>query len=154
MKIVQTSDVAAWYSKASDLAQFDRSIGSKQVDPEWAESTFHMPFHLQFAITMCAQEADGRVAADAFDSIPFYSLCKGLFLPLSMLSRERIAHIFGLEADAPPDPAAKETLLTQFLDRNTGLTLSEQLGCVLGDPFAGKRSTLRRNSLVRLLMSL
>ncbi|MEZ6132972.1 MAG: hypothetical protein R3C59_30240 [Planctomycetaceae bacterium] len=154
MKIVQTSDVTSWYFRASDLADFDHSIGSRHVDPEWVEATYRMPCHLQFAITMCAQESNGKVAVDAFDSIPFYSLCRALFLPLSMLSRDRIAQVFGLQADAPPDVVGKEALLTEFLDKDTGLTLREQLSCVLGDPFCGQRSTLRRTSLVRLLMSM
>ena len=154
MKFVETSDVASWYAKASDLAQFDRSIGARHADPQWVETTYQLPPHLQLAISKLAEEADGAVDARALDSIPFYSLCKALFLPLSMLSPDRIAFIFGLQVDPPPDVSAKETLLADFLDRDVGLTLSEQLGCVLGDPFLGKRSTVRRNSLVRLLMSM
>ena len=55
MKFVETSDVTSWYAKASDLAQFDRSIGAKHPDPAWLESTYRMPCHLQFVISMLAQ---------------------------------------------------------------------------------------------------
>ena len=44
-------------------------------------------------------------------------------------------------------------MLIEFVEKETGLTLEEKLGCVLGDPFLGRRSTVRRDSLLRLLMS-
>ena len=152
MKFIETEDITEAYSRASDLAVFNQTIGSRQADPEWVETTYQMPLHLQFAITKLAEESGGSLSADGLDSIPFYSLCRGLFLPLSMLSPERVQFIFGLAVNAPPDVTAKEEMLSEFLDRDVGLTLTEQLGCILGDPFLGKRSTVRRNTLVRLLM--
>ena len=154
MKFIETADIQDAYSRASDLADFNQTIGAQQADPEWVETTYQMPPHLQFAITRLAEEAGGSLSADELDSIPFYSLCRGLFLPLSMLSPERVQFLFGLSVDTPPDAAAKEEMLSGFLDRDVGLTLTEQLGCILGDPFLGKRSTVRRNTLVRLLMSM
>ncbi|MCA9067235.1 MAG: hypothetical protein KDA96_29450, partial [Planctomycetaceae bacterium] len=53
-----------------------------------------------------------------------------------------------------PDAAGREALLADFLNRDIGLTLPEQIGCILGDVFLGKRSSVRRDSLVRLLMSM
>src|SRR5690606_3969128 len=46
----------------------------------------------------------------------------------------------------------KEELLTTFFKKPVGLSLEQKLACVLGDPFRGKRSTFRRDSLLRLLM--
>jgi DNA ligase 1 len=71
-----------------------------------------------------------------------------------MLSPDRVAQVFGLQVDPAPDSAGKEQMLAEFLGKDTGLNLTEQLECVLGDPFLGNRSTVRRNSLVRLLMSM
>jgi hypothetical protein len=71
-----------------------------------------------------------------------------------MLSPDRVAQVFGLQVDPAPDSAGKEQMLAEFLEKDTGLNLTEQLECVLGDPFLGNRSTVRRNSLVRLLMSM
>ncbi len=152
MKIVQTNDVKAWLSRASQLSEFTRGIGGPS-DPD-ADQELGIPDHLQFLIRRLSSEKAEGVAIDAFDSIPFYSLCRAFFLPLSMLDPERAATIFGLRIAAPPDTAAREALLADFLNRNIGLTLEEQLGCILGDVFMGRRSSVRRDSLVRLLMSL
>lgn len=152
MKIVQTNDVKAWLSKASQLSEFTRGIGGPS-DPD-ADQELGIPDHLQFLIRRLSSDKAEGVALDAFDSIPFYSLCRAFFLPLSMLDPERAATIFGLKIATPPDTAAREALLADFLSRNIGLTLEEQLGCILGDVFMGRRSSVRRDSLVRLLMSL
>ncbi|MBL8810993.1 MAG: hypothetical protein JNM43_12515 [Planctomycetaceae bacterium] len=152
MKIVQTNDVKAWLSKASQLSEFTRGIGGPS-DPD-ADQELGIPDHLQFLIRRLSSDKAEGVALDAFDSIPFYSLCRAFFLPLSMLDPERAATIFGLKIATPPDTAAREALLADFLNRNIGLTLEEQLGCILGDVFMGRRSSVRRDSLVRLLMSL
>jgi DNA ligase-1 len=93
------------------------------------------------------------VPEDVLNSIPFYSLCRGLFLPLSYLSPERVRQLFGLKIDSQPDSAGRETLIREFLDRDIGLTLTEKLGCVLGDVFFGMPSTYRRDSLLRILSS-
>ena len=146
MKTVQADDLALWYAQAGNLAEFTRTIGRHQPDDVWVESTFRMPLHLQFAITQMADESGGTVDAGSMDSIPFYSLCRGLLLPLSMLTPERVAGIFGLAVDRPPDIVARENLLSEFLDKDVGLSLVEKLGCILGDPFLGERSTVRRNT--------
>lgn len=152
MKVVQTNDVKAWLSKASQLSEFTRGIGGPS-DPD-ADQELGIPDHLQFLIRRLSSSSPDGVAIDAFDSIPFYSLCRAFFLPLSMLDAERTAAMFGLKTAPPPDTAAREALLADFLNRNVGLTLEEQLGCILGDVFMGRRSSVRRDSLVRLLMSL
>lgn len=153
MKYIQTNDVRAWYQQAQSLTEVTRSIGRRRLDAEYIDAELHMPLHLQFAVEQLAAE-DPRLPADAFDSIPFYSLCKGLFLPLSMLNPERAGFLFGLKIDPPPDSAAREKLLETFLAKEVGLTLVEKLGCILGDVFLGKRSSIRRDSLLRLLTSL
>lgn len=152
MKFIQTDDVRSWYTKAKRLSEFTQTIGGSPPDATFVEATLRMPQHLQFVIEKLAEE-EGDVLSDAFDSIPFYSLCRGLFLPLSFLAPERVAQIFGLKADAPPDAAGREELLEHLFDKDIGLTLVEKLGCVLGDAFLGNRSTVRRDSLIRLLMS-
>ena len=45
-------------------------------------------------------------------------------------------------------------LVREFFDKDVGLKLPEQVGCVLGDVFLGKRSSVRRDSLVSLLMTM
>lgn len=150
MKFVGTDDVRDWLSAAEDMSELTTGIGTTTGDlpPELG-----VPDHLQFLISELIAD-EGRLPQDALDSIPFHSLCRGLFLPLSMLDPARVASLFGLQVDPPPDAAAREQLLQQLLDRDVGLTLPEQIGCILGDVFLGGRSSVRRDSLVRLLMSL
>ncbi len=153
MKILSTDDVRQWYAQAGELSEITRSIGYKRPDSEYLELQLGVPFHLRFVVQKLSEEQGDSLPSNALDSIPFYSLCRGLFLPLSFLEPERVAQIFGLAADAPPDAAGREQLLAEFFDKEIGLTMVEKLGCVLGDPFLGRRSTLRRDSLLRLLLS-
>jgi DNA ligase-1 len=69
------------------------------------------------------------------------------------MAPERAAQLFGLRIDPPPDTAAREALLRRFFERDVGLHITDKIAAVLGDPFRGKPSTFRRDSLVRLLMS-
>lgn len=153
LNIVSDGDLRAWYAKASTLTAFTESLGRHEVDGEYLENTIGLPLHLRVVIQGLATEHGGAVPAGALDSIPFYSLCKGLFLPLSGLQPEKTAYLFGLASDAPPDAAAREKLLQSFLEKEIGLSLEQKLACILGDPFLGNPSTFRRDSLLRMLMS-
>jgi len=152
MKIVQTDDVRDWLISSNRLSEFSKSIGRKNLDSDFVEDSLHLPFHLQHTIEQLALDGED-VSADAFDSIPFFSLCKGVFLPLSYLTANRASQLFGFQAQEPPDSATKETLLKNLLEKEIGLTLVEKIGCALGDVFLGRKSTFRRDSLLRLLMS-
>lgn len=152
MKVVSTDDVRRWFVEANELNGFTQRIGRRHADDEAVDPGFRMPRHLQILIEKLAEERD-VVPVDALDSIPFYSLCRGLFLPLSMLTPDRAAATFGLQIEAPPDSKGRDKLLSEFVSKDVGLTLVEKLGCILGDVFLGKRSTVRRDSLIRLLMS-
>lgn len=153
MPVVQSEDVRQWLSDAPTYTTLLRSIGSKKVDPEYFERLLGMPLHLRFVLDKLGEE-QGDIPREALDSIPFYSLCRGLFMPLSGLSVERAAQWFGLAIDPPPDSAGREALLRTFLEKPTGLSLLQKLACVLGDPFYGRPGKLRRDSLIRLLTSI
>ena len=150
MKFIGTNDVRSWFSEAEQLSEFTTGIGVTTTTSNASE--LGVPDHLQFLIRELTDQEES-VPGDALDSIPFYSLCRGLFLPLSMLDSNRTASIFGLKTDSPPDAAGREALVREFLAKDIGLTLPEQVGCILGDVFLGKRSSVRRDSLVRLLMT-
>jgi len=153
MPVVQTEDVRKWLSDAPNYSTLMRSIGSKKVDPEYFERLLGMPLHLRLVLDKL-QDEQIEIPREALDSIPFYSLCRGLFMPLSGLSVERAAQWFGLAIDPPPDAAGREALLHTFLEKPTGLSLLQKLACVLGDPFFGRPGKLRRDSLLRLLTSI
>ncbi|MEZ4319619.1 MAG: hypothetical protein R3F61_19040 [Myxococcota bacterium] len=149
---VGASDLRSWLEQSEKLGRFTRSIGRDAVSAEYLEDVLGLPYHLEFTMRGLVEE-DPLVGLDALESIPFYSLCRGLFLPLSGLQPDRIGAIFGVAVEAPPNSQEREALLTKFFDANIGLSLVQKLSCVLGDPFRGRGSTLRRDSLVTLLLS-
>lgn len=152
VKIVQTDDVRSWLLRSGNLGELTGSIGQKRPADEYLDRAFGLPYHLRFVVDKLADERTAK-GARALDSIPFYSLCRGIFLPLSSMSPEKAAQIFGLRIDPPPDTAAREALLARFFEKDVGLTIADKIACVLGDPFRGKPGGLRRDSLVRLLTS-
>lgn len=151
MKLITTDDVRDWYLQAQDLSSFTKSIGFAEADND-AAHTLNIPLHLQFVIEELARQRQAPLEQNAFDSIPFYSLCKGLLLPLSGMTPDRAAQFFGI-AFAPNSEPLQE-LVKRFLAKETGLSLLQKIACLLGDPFLGKRSTIRRDSLIRLLRSM
>ncbi len=155
MKFVRSHDVVDWFRSARSLSEFGTGIGRRRLDEEYVADVLRIPRHLQFAVERMTEELDEgeTLPAEAFDSIPFHSLCTGLFLPLASLAPVRTAQMFGTRTGPPLAAAEKEALVRDFLDREVGLTLVEKLGCALGDAFHGRRSTIRRDSLLRLLRS-
>jgi DNA ligase-1 len=151
IKIVHVDDVRQWWAQSGSLSERTRSIGAKHMDAEYMESVFGMPLHLRFAIARLARERAGELPAEALDSIPFYSLCKGLFLPLSALSKDKAAQLFGLETGDPPTGQARQDLIDGFLQKPIGLGFSHKIACLLGDPFFGGSGGFRRDSLLRIL---
>src|SRR5690606_8027106 len=91
---------------------------------------------------------------DELNTIPFYSLCRGLFIPLMRMHPEKAAQLFRLEITPPPDTAGRAALVEKFLDKDIGLSAVQKIGCLVGDVFLGRTSTFKRDSLIRLLMSM
>jgi DNA ligase-1 len=153
VRVIHTEDVRSWYGATRSLAAYTRTIGRKEVDSEYLESVMGLPLHLRFLLQKLTLEHGGALPDTALDAIPFYSLCRGLFLPLSSMVPEKAAALFGVVVDQPPDTAAREELLAVFLKKEVGLSLVQKLACVLGDPFLGRTSTFKRDSMLRLLLS-
>src|SRR4051794_6391355 len=126
MKFVSLNDVREWFDQAVDLAEFNRTIGLRDVEAVNGRPV-DLPYHLRIAVEEKARELAGPVPVDAFDSLPFFSLCKGLFLPLSGLAPERVAQFFGVFI--PVGTVDRGQLLRRFLDRDLGLTLLQKMGC-------------------------
>jgi DNA ligase-1 len=145
--IVQPGEIQSWYADQGAIS----GIGRKRMDSEYVERLLARPLHLGFVLDKLSEERE--VDAAALDSIPFFSLCHGLFLPLSGLAPERVARLFGVAAPPPLTAAAREEVLRAFVAKEVGLSLDQKLACILGDPFFGKAATLRRDSLLRLLSS-
>ncbi|MCA9672892.1 MAG: hypothetical protein KC503_45185 [Myxococcales bacterium] len=156
INFVETADVRRWLRDSGKLRDYTRRIGQSRLDGNYLEQELGLPLHLRFVIERLSDaDPEGEVEHEyVLSSIPFYSLCTGLFLPLSGMQPDKTAYIFGLETDAPPMAAEREQLLATFVEKDVGLTLVQKLACILGDPFLGRPSTFRRDSLVRLLLSM
>ncbi len=151
MKIISTNDVRDWFLRSNDLAEFTRTIGTPDGDTDGLGPAIDIPPYFQFTIERRAREVEGPVPHDVFDSISFFSLCKGLFLPLSGLTPDRVATLFGLTTTHSTEKPID--LARRFLAKEIGLSTEQKVACLLGDPFLGKKGTFRRDSLIRLLRS-
>ena len=152
MKIIDPYDVQDWYASADDLASSLKSICFQSDELHLPE----MPYHLQVAISSIAKDDPAAdIPIERFSSISFFSLCKGLFLPLSGLADQRATEIFGFacQSKSIASVQASTQLVETFLKTEVGLTFCQKIGCLLGDPFDGRRSLFRRDSLLRLLQS-
>jgi DNA ligase-1 len=152
MHFVGRQDLRAWLAEGDAIERFTEGIGRVPLDEDWLEDELGLPFHLAFTMRMLAAEDPGT-KLESLHSIPFYSLCKALFLPLSGMANDKISAVFGFAADAPLDTVGREALLQRFLQKEVGLSLVQKLSCILGDPFRGGPATLKRDSLIRLLLS-
>lgn len=151
MHRVGVGAVRSWLEGAGGLAEYARSIGREPLDAGYLEDVLGLPVHLSFLLSELDER--GEPGAGALASIPFYSLCRGLFLPLSALRPEKAAQLFGLQVEPPPDRESRLRLLEKLFSRHLGLTTVQKVACLLGDPFEGRPGTFRRDSLLRLLLS-
>ncbi len=110
-------------------------------------------FSLEFA-ARCALEVAPVGPELSLESLPFYSLCRGLYLPLLGWDAERQRSVFGVVAPALADREARIALMNQFVVRENGLSLSEKVALFLTDPFEGRAPALSEESLMRCLSQL
>jgi DNA ligase-1 len=150
MHVVDDSTVRSWFHSGENLEQLTGALGSHRPSAEYMQDVLGMPLHVQFVVERLA--AEGR-PLEALNTIPFYSLCRALFIPLMRMHPEKAAQLFRLEIERPPDTAGRAALVERFLDKDIGLSAVQKIACLVGDPFVGRTSTFKRDSLIRLLMS-
>ncbi len=151
MKWVGTSDVRSWLDGSAEWGGLVASLGTRGVDTDYLSNTLGVPLHLAAVLEKRVREQE--LQATSFASIPFYSLCRGLLLPLTGMSPEKGAQLFGVKIPPPPASEERQALLKRFMDTELGLDVLQKVGCLLGDAFQGRPSTFRRESLLRLLHS-
>ncbi|MBX2800803.1 MAG: hypothetical protein KTR31_24190 [Myxococcales bacterium] len=152
MHFVDTDHLRDWLSEGGSLRRATEGIGRTPIGASWLRDELNLPLHVAFAMQKLVAE-NPEATLDDLSSIPFYSLCKGLLLPLTGMSVERAGAIFGVQTEPPPRAAEREELLQAFLAKDVGLSLVQKLSCILGDPFRGGPATLKRDSLLTLLLS-
>ena len=87
-------------------------------------------------------------------SIPFYSLCRAVLLPLVGMTPQDSARLFGVEIPPPPKGEARAELLRDFMCRDCGLTPTVKIACLLADPCEGRSARIRRDGMVDLLQTM
>src|SRR5690606_2051822 len=155
MHVVDDSTVRRWYHSGENLEQLTGALGSHRPSAKYLEDVLGLPLHVQFVVSQLAkQPPEEERSLDELNTIPFYSLCRGLFIPLMRMHPEKAAQLFRLEITPPPDTAGRAALVEKFLDKDIGLSAVQKIGCLVGDVFLGRTSTFKRDSLIRLLMSM
>ena len=150
MHVVDASTVRSWFQAGENLEQLTGALGSHRPSATYLEDVLGLPLHVQFVVSRLSEL--GR-SLDELQSIPFYSLCRAVFIPLMRMHQEKAAQLFGLQIEGPPDTAGRHALVDHFLDKEIGLSATQKIGCLVGDVFVGRTSTFKRDSLIRLLMS-
>jgi len=153
MHFVETDDLRSWLAEGDRLRDYTTGLGHDGLSDGFMERELGLPLHLAFVMKRLVAE-DPTATMEQLSSIPFYSLCKGLFLPLSGMSPDKASSVFGLQVPPPPRAAGREALLGEFLSKDVGLDFVQKLSCILGDPFRGNPATLKRDSLITLLLSM
>lgn len=165
MKVISTADVADWigehglvqgFKRALEVLRMSRMQTETQVWSDVGEYDFiEGPARylgtsalLSAAIAQLVEE-DPDATDEDLRSIPFFSLCTGLLLPLSGLDRGRIERQFGLRWNHDPLSREQRTkLVLDLLGREVGLSLFDKICAVMGDPFGGRKAWLGRDSLI------
>lgn len=156
MRQLESEDVAEWMLEKGPIDGIRRArigIGSRRTSVRYLNDLLGLSPSLSFAIRRVLEE-DPEASEQALDSLPFYSLCRGLFLPLMGIAPERLPGLFGVKAPKPLDSEQKKQLAQDFLEKSLGLTLAEKTGLLFGDPFLGQSPTVRHDSLCRVLSNL
>jgi DNA ligase-1 len=128
-----------------------QGLGSLSPSPHYLAGLLEVPPSLCFALEALFQE-EASPAANALDSISLFSLCKGLFLPLSGMSSSKIASLFGFYWEG--DKVAHRELVAKFLAEEMGLALSEKIAYLMGDPFTGQNSYMGQDTLIQVLCTI
>ena len=168
MKVIRDEDVAGWYRKQGLMSGLRRAqevlrmtryerepeSWSLAADPRMLEGPakyLELSPLLSAALSEVLAERP-ETGDEEIPSLPFFSLCYGLFLPLSGMTPQRIGELFRLDwPHEPPSREQRAQLISEFLEREVGLTLYDKICLALGDPFGGKRPWVGRDTLISAL---
>ena len=151
MRWIGLDEVRDWHASSGHLGELIGTLGHRPADPDFIANVLGVPLHLSRVIHEL--QTRDELSLEAVASIPFYSLCRGLLMPLSGMSSDKAAQLFGLEYAPPNGREEREALLERFMTADIGLSDLQKLSCLLADPFRGRRSKFQRESLLRLLRS-
>jgi DNA ligase-1 len=128
-----------------------QGLGEATQDRHYLADLLRIPQSLCFALeTLCLEQKE--IAAHALDSIALFSLCKGLFLPLSGVSTSQVGQLFGFAWHKPA--RHNKELVETFLAKPLGLSLSEKVAYLMGDPFYGGNARMGQDTLLQVLATI
>ncbi len=128
-----------------------KGLGRENLDHNYIARFLDFPLSLCFAIDRLLTE-DPELEEGALDSISFFHLLSGLFLPLSGMSGEKIESLFSLRWAKEARP--HKEVIEEFLNKDLGLSLIEKTALLMGDPFLGENSWIGQETLLQILSSL
>lgn len=148
-QFVRLEQVGQWFSDAG----MDAVAATQGMfkDPVTQLERLGVPPHI--VLLMQRAHSEGiEWTRGTLESLPYESLCRGLFLPLMMLDPVRVATLFGIRGSQRLASAERMNLAAEFLTRDSGLAITEKIGCLFCDPFFGVASRIRQDTLIRVLM--
>lgn len=126
-----------------------KAVGESAGKAPFLDDRPELPISLEFA-SRVALDLDPQAGDGALDSLPFYSLCRGLYLPLLGWAPQRERAAFGTET--PHAGAAREALLLRFFERaEIGLSTLEKTMFFLADPFRDRAPAISEEVILGLL---
>lgn len=154
MKTVEHELILSWFGNSPLLSEFNRTLGAGRTDPDYVDEVLKIPRHLNVLVSALVEEEGAELPKNALDSISFYDLCLGLWLPMDPMEPEISEKIFELSSEQISRVADIEEFFISFLRRQMGLSLPLKVACLMGDPFMGKPGHFQKETLFRLLKSL
>lgn len=124
------------------------NLKEKALNTSYLCDMLKIPTSLCFALE-CLLKENPECREDALDSISLFSLFYGLFLPLSGMEAFKASHIFSFSWSKPP--VSNRDVVGSFLSKNLGLSLSEKIAFLMGDPFSGKVANIGQDTLMQIL---
>ena len=127
---------------------FYHGLGIERTSNDYLIDLLGIPLSLSFALdALFAEQPD--CGDDALDSLSLFSLFKGLYLPLSGMTTERVAQRFGIRHGE--STVSHRELVQNFFVKSLGLTMREKIAFLLGDPFLGESAWIGQDTLLTVL---
>ena len=126
------------------------AVGPKAELPPHLDGEPALSPSLQFAARVLL-DLEPEALPGSLDSLPFYSLCRGLYLPLLGWGPERELQTLGTQTPFVAGAEERGALLQKFFDSELGLSLEEKMMLFLADPFRDKAPSLGEETILNLL---
>ncbi|WP_372369412.1 hypothetical protein [Candidatus Uabimicrobium sp. HlEnr_7] len=145
-------DVIREYSLKQGLiasyVEAQQGLGITKKNKNYAAELLNIPVSLAFALENIVRSKQEQ----SLDSISFFSLLYGLYLPLSGMNEQKIAQTFGIFWKSRA--GNNQGLVSEFLHKDIGLSLEEKINFLMGDPFSGKAARMGQDTLINVLASI